>query len=80
MPTYEYECDKCGYRFDYFQKMSDELLKQCPKCGCRLHRLIGAGSGIIFKGTGFYATDYKSNSSGSRCWNKQAERKKINSS
>jgi putative FmdB family regulatory protein len=59
VPTYDYECEKCGHRFEHFQKMSDELLKKCPKCGKKVHRLIGGGSGIIFKGTGFYETDYK---------------------
>lgn len=59
MPTYDYECGKCGHRFEHFQKMSDEPLKKCPKCGKKVHRLIGGGSGIIFKGTGFYETDYK---------------------
>lgn len=59
MPTYEYECDKCKKNFDLFQNMKDEPIKKCPKCGGRVHRLIGGGSGIIFKGTGFYETDYK---------------------
>lgn len=59
MPTYDYQCDKCGDHFEYFQKMSDEPLKACPKCGGAVHRLIGGGSGIIFKGSGFYQTDYK---------------------
>lgn len=59
MPTYDYECEKCGYRFEHFQKMSDEPLKKCPKCGKKIHRLIGGGSGVIFKGSGFYETDYK---------------------
>ncbi len=59
MPTYDYECEKCGHRFEHFQKMSDELLKKCPKCGKKVQRLIGGGSGIIFKGSGFYDTDYK---------------------
>lgn len=59
MPTYEYECSKCKKRFDLFQRMSEEPLKKCPKCGGQVARLIGAGSGIIFKGTGFYETDYK---------------------
>jgi len=58
MPTYEYECAKCG-NFDFFQNMKDDPLKKCPKCGGKVHRLIGGGSGIIFKGTGFYETDYK---------------------
>lgn len=59
MPTYEYECVKCGHRFELFQKMSDAPLKTCPECHKALRRLIGTGSGIIFKGPGFYATDYR---------------------
>jgi len=62
MPTYEYECTKCGYEFERFQNMSDEPLKRCPKCRCKVRRLIGAGAGIIFKGSGFYETDYRSDS------------------
>lgn len=65
MPTYEYECLKCGETFDAFQKMSDEVLKKCPQCKGEVRRLIGAGCGLIFKGSGFYITDYKKkNSSG----------------
>lgn len=60
MPTYEYECDACAHRFEQFQAMSDAPLKTCPVCKKRkLIRLIGAGAGIIFKGSGFYETDYK---------------------
>ena len=60
MPTYEYECDNCQHAFEEFQSMSDKALRKCPKCGkLKLRRLIGAGAGIIFKGTGFYETDYK---------------------
>ncbi len=59
MPTYEYECSKCGYTFERFQNMSDEPLKRCPKCRCKVRRLLGVGAGIIFKGSGFYETDYK---------------------
>ena len=60
MPTYEYECDNCGHSFEEFQAMSDKALKKCPKCAkMKLQRLIGAGAGIIFKGSGFYETDYK---------------------
>jgi len=57
MPTYGYECKSCGHNFDVFQKMSDEPLKTCPKCGKRVRRLINGGTGIIFKGGGFYVTD-----------------------
>lgn len=50
MPTYEYECKECGLRFERFQKMSDQPLRKCPECGGIVRRLIGAGSGIIFRG------------------------------
>jgi len=59
MPTYEYECLECGIGFEAFQKMSDEVLKSCPQCRGKVKRLISSGSGVIFKGKGFYATDYK---------------------
>ena len=60
MPTYEYECDACHYFFEHYQSMTDPKLKKCPKCGKnKLYRLIGTGAGVIFKGTGFYETDYK---------------------
>jgi len=59
MPTYDYECTKCGHKFEAFQQMSDKPLAKCPKCDKKLRRLIGGGAGIIFKGSGFYATDYK---------------------
>lgn len=65
MPTYEYECKKCGHSFEEFQSMSDKPLKICPVCKKKgLQRLIGTGSAVIFKGSGFYETDYKSNSRG----------------
>jgi len=61
MPTYEYECAGCGHRFDAFQSITARPLKKCPECGKReLQRLIGTGAGIIFKGSGFYQTDYRS--------------------
>ncbi len=60
MPTYQYECELCSHRFDIFQSMMDKRLKKCPQCGkMSLNRLIGSGAGIIFKGSGFYETDYK---------------------
>ena len=62
MPTYEYECEKCGHRFELFQKMSDPPRKRCPKCRGKVRRLIGTGAGMIFKGSGFYITDYRSDS------------------
>ena len=67
MPTYEYECRDCGHEFEVFQQMSDKRLKKCPQCGGKLQRLIGAGAGIIFKGGGFYETDYKRSSGRTRC-------------
>lgn len=62
MPTYEYECKKCGKTFDVFQSMKDEPLTVCPdkKCKGKVKRLIGTGAGLIFKGSGFYITDYRS--------------------
>lgn len=60
MPTYEYECTACKHVFEELQSMTEPKLVKCPKCKKnKLHRLIGAGSGIIFKGSGFYETDYK---------------------
>jgi putative FmdB family regulatory protein len=59
MPTYDYECTKCAHKFEAVQKMTDKPLSKCPKCEAKVRRLIGAGSGIIFKGSGFYATDYR---------------------
>jgi len=67
MPIYEYECESCGYRFERFQKMSDLPVKVCPECGASVRKLIGAGTGIIFKGSGFYATDYGHRSTGRTC-------------
>ena len=62
MPTYDYECEKCGHRFELFQSMKDEPKKRCPKCKGKVRRLIGTGAGMIFKGSGFYVTDYRSDS------------------
>ena len=70
MPTYEYACQKCGQNFDAYQSMRDEAYKVCPKELCRqatwgkgkVKRLLGTGAGLIFKGSGFYTTDYRSNS------------------
>lgn len=59
MPTYEYECRVCNHTFEKFQPMSDEPAKVCPECGGALRRMIGGGTGIIFKGSGFYITDSK---------------------
>jgi putative FmdB family regulatory protein len=65
MPTYEYACLSCGHEFEQFQSMKDAPLKECPACGKKkLKRLVGGGAGLIFKGTGFYITDYKKKSGG----------------
>ena len=62
MPTYEYQCKKCNYRFEEFQNISEKPLSRCPQCGGRVQRLIGAGAGLLFRGSGFYVTDYRSES------------------
>ena len=64
MPTYEYECRKCGHRFEEFQRIVDPPVKNCPKCKCRncVEQIISGGSGLIFKGSGFYITDHRSES------------------
>ena len=59
MPTYEYECLTCDYKFEKSQSMTAKPVRKCPKCRGRVRRLFGIGSGIIFKGSGFYATDYR---------------------
>ncbi len=66
MPTYEYECESCGHRFEKFQSMSAKPLKICPQCGRPVRRLIGASAGLLFKGGGSHAADY-GHSSGSSC-------------
>src|SRR2546425_11342181 len=60
MPTYEYKCSACGHTFERFQSMSADPIKRCPQCGkAKVKRLIGTGAGLIFKGSGFYITDYR---------------------
>ena len=72
MPTYEYECKKCDHFFEKFQSMNDKLLRTCPMCKKKgLQRLIGIGAGVIFKGSGFYETDYRSSS-----YSKEAKKEK----
>lgn len=70
MPTYEYECTQCGTTFERFQSMKDEPIKDCPdaQCGGRgtVRRLISSGGGLIFKGSGFYVTDYKKGNVGAQ--------------
>jgi putative FmdB family regulatory protein len=62
MPTYEYECLSCGHQFEEFQKMTDKPIETCPKCKGKARRKISGGAGFLFKGSGFYATDYRSES------------------
>jgi putative FmdB family regulatory protein len=63
MPTYDYRCSACGHEFELFQSMSDKPKRKCPECGkSALERLIGTGAAILFKGSGFYQTDYRSDS------------------
>ncbi len=59
MPTYEYRCPKCGNGFEKFQKMSDEPVAECPNCGAPAERRLSGGAGLLFKGSGFYITDYR---------------------
>ncbi|MFW5870034.1 MAG: FmdB family zinc ribbon protein [Candidatus Sumerlaeota bacterium] len=68
MPTYEYECEKCGQIFEHFQSMTEKPLEKCILDGCKgkVKRLLSAGGGVIFKGSGFYETDYKRKSNGSQ--------------
>lgn len=64
MPNYDYRCETCGHQFEVFQSMKDDKLQDCPVegCGGRVKRLLGTGAGLIFKGSGFYETDYRSKS------------------
>jgi len=63
MPTYAYACEQCGHQFEAFQSITAKPMRKCPACGrSTLKRLIGTGAGIIFKGSGFYCTDYRSDS------------------
>ena len=72
MPTYDYQCDACDHEFELFQSMSDPVKRKCPKCGKqKLRRLFGTGAAVVFKGSGFYQTDYRSDS-----YKKAAEQEK----
>jgi putative FmdB family regulatory protein len=63
MPTYDYKCDACGHSFELFQSISEPVQKKCPECGkLKLRRLFGTGAAVMFKGSGFYQTDYRSES------------------
>src|SRR6185369_342669 len=76
MPTYDYECDACGHTFELFQGINDPLQKKCPECGkLKLRRLFGTGAAVVFKGSGFYQTDYRSES-----YKKAADKDKASAS
>ena len=61
MPTYDYQCDSCGHKFELFQSIKDDPVRKCPKCKkLKLRRLFGTGAALVFKGSGFYKTDYRS--------------------
>lgn len=63
MPTYDYQCDACGHEFELFQSITEPVKRKCPDCGkLKLRRLFGTGAAIVFKGSGFYETDYRSES------------------
>jgi len=74
MPTYQYRCPECGHEFEEFQSMTEKAIEVCPKCGGKTKRLISGGAGIIFKGSGFYETDYRSGS-----YRRDAQKEKTDS-
>ena len=76
MPTYDYKCLDCNYTFEEFQKMTDNPLETCPSCNGNLKRLIGAGAAPIFKGSGFYQTDYKNKSTSKTTSSTSSNKKK----
>ena len=80
MPTYDYRCKSCGHELAAFQSITEDALTKCPECGTdSLQRLIGAGAGIIFKGSGFYETDYKRSRTGNDGGEKKSPEKKTES-
>jgi len=77
MPTYDYICTECNYKFERFQSMSDEPIRVCPHCGGVVHRLISGGTGLIFKGSGYYITDYKNKSNPTKDLKKPIKKKET---
>ena len=76
MPTYDYSCSGCGHRFERFESLNDDGPKACPRCGRKkARRMLGTGAGLIFKGSGFYTTDYKRASSGEPAKSEKGEKK-----
>src|SRR5689334_5109500 len=81
MPTYEYQCDACGNKFEKFQSIKSAPIRKCPKCGKnKVRRLIGTGAGLIFKGSGFYITDYRSDSYKERAKSESGEKSETSKS
>lgn len=80
MPTYEYLCTSCGFEFEEFQSIASEPLTVCPQCNGRVKRKISGGTGLIFKGSGFYITDYKNKSTGKNTATKSVEKKEPKTS
>jgi putative FmdB family regulatory protein len=81
MPTYDYSCAACGHRFERFESINDDAVKACPKCGKKkAKRMLGTGAGLIFKGSGFYTTDYKKPSGGDSGGEKSKEPEKKSDS
>lgn len=77
MPTYDYICTECNYKFERFQSMLDEPIRVCPICGGVVRRIISGGTGLIFKGSGYYITDYKHQSSSPKIINKPIKSKET---
>lgn len=75
MPTYEYGCLICGHQFEAFHGINAKSVQKCPECGGKVERKISAGTGLVFKGSGFYITDYKNNKTNSKPETKPTEKK-----
>lgn len=79
MPTYDYICSNCSYKFEEYQRINDPLLEVCPNCAGKIQRKIGGGGGLLFKGTGFYITDYKNNKESTKKESKEKKQVKESS-
>lgn len=79
MPTYDYKCNDCGHRFEEFQSIVADPVEKCPVCDSKVHRVINGGAGLIFKGTGFYITDYKNAKTGGNGNGKHSDKSEIKS-
>ena len=79
MPTYEYRCENCGHKFEAFQTMSEPPVEKCPVCNGKVKRIISGGAGLIFKGSGFYITDYRSREYKAAAEKERAEKSEASS-